>query len=198
MVALGKGKKVNGMPSASLLFWQNDRMQRLGQVDAHCVATAALTPLNLLLAEESLRAFVMLLSGHFQGFCRDLYAECAQLLVNNVPPGLQGTIQVQCTADLRINRNNPTIDTLRKDFERFASTLDFGANPANGPRVTHLGHLNKWRNAVAHQKATAPAGIPPLILANVQAWLVSCDGLANWLDGIMYDTMRKILGITPW
>ena len=44
------------------------------------------------------------------------------------------------------------------DFERFAFTLDFDVDPANGPRVTHLGHLKEWRNAIAHQKAGTSAG----------------------------------------
>ena len=101
---------------------------------------------------------------------------------------------MQFAAELRINSNNPTIETLRKDFGRFAFQLDFGNDPANGPRVTHLGHLNKWRNAVAHQKASAPAGIPPLSLVDVQAWWGSCDGLATWLEGIMYNRVAKI----PW
>jgi hypothetical protein len=36
-------------------------------------------PLNPALLDENLRAYVLLLSAHFQGFCRDLYTECAQM-----------------------------------------------------------------------------------------------------------------------
>ena len=185
------------MPSASLLRWQNDRRSRLAEVDAHCAA-AALAPPRPLLAEESLRAYAMLLSGHFQGFCRDLYAECAQIFAAHVPAGLQAAVQMQFIAELKLNTSNPTVETIRKDFERFAFTLDFRADPANGPRVTHLGEMNKWRNAIAHQKATAPPGVPPLALGGVQAWRLSCDGLAAWLDGIMYNELRGILGVAPW
>src|SRR4051794_17336964 len=102
------------MPSASLQQWQHDRTPRLAQVETHCVASAALVPPNALLAEESLRGYVMLLSGHFQGFCRDLYTECAQLLVARVPPGIQGPVQKQFFAELKINSNNPTVETIRK------------------------------------------------------------------------------------
>ena len=186
------------MPSASLLRWQKDRQLRLAEVDAHCAAAATLRPPNPLLAEESLRGYVMLLSGHFQGFCRNLYTECAQLCALRVPLALQATVQVQFSAALCLNTNNPNVDTIRKDFDRFAFSLDFAAEPANGPRVTHLGHLNKWRNAIAHQAASAPGGVPPLTLAAVQGWRVSCDGLAVWLDAILYNKMSHVLGVAPW
>jgi hypothetical protein len=186
------------VPSVSLQNWQTNRRLRLAEIDAHCAAAALLAPANPLLAEESLRAFAVLLSGHFQGFCRDLYSECAQIVASRVPVALQGTVQAQFSTELKINSNNPTVETIRKDFERFAFTLDFSADPANGPRVTQLGHLNKWRNAVAHQKPTAPAGVPALTLAAVQSWRAACDGLAVWLDGIMYNELNIILGAAPW
>jgi len=173
-------------------------MQRLAAVEAHCLATGALAPPNPLLAEESLRASVMILSGHFQGFCRDLYLECGTVFSASIAAGLQGIIQMQFAAELKLNSSNPTIETIRKDFERFAFTLDFNADPANAPRVTNLGHLNKWRNTVAHQKVVVPAGVPPLTLAAVQDWRVSCDELATWLDGVMYNELLTILGTAPW
>jgi hypothetical protein len=151
--------------SIALQHWQNERKARLNEIEAHCTTAAALVPANVLLAEESLRGYVMLLSGHFQGFCRDLYTECAQVVTLRVPPALLATISMQFFAELKLNSNNPTVDTIRKDFQRFAIALDFTTDPANAPRVTHLGHLNKWRNAVAHQKPGAPAGIPPLTLS---------------------------------
>lgn len=140
----------------------------------------------------------MLLSGHFQGLCRDLYTECAQVFASKLPAALQATAQAQFSAELKLNSGNPTVETIRKDYERFAFLLDFAADPANGPRVTDLGHLNKWRNAAAHRKASAPAGVPPLTLAAVQSWRASCDGLAGWLDGIMYAELLRILGAAPW
>ncbi len=186
------------MPSASLLHWQTDRMPRLAAVDAHCVATAVLASPDPVLAEESLRAYVMLLSGHFQGFCRDLYTECAQVCAAAVPISLFATVQTQFVTALRLDSSNPNVETLRRDFERFAITLNFDAEPANALRVTHLGHLNRWRNTVAHQAANAPAGVPPLTLAAVQGWRVSCADLATWLDGIMYNELQRILGTVPW
>jgi hypothetical protein len=173
-------------------------MPRLAEIEAHCAVVHGLAIPNRLLAEESLAGYVLLLSGHFQGFCRDLYTECCQVVTAGIPTALQATVQLQFSAELKLNSNNPTIETIRKDFERFAVILDFQNDPLNAPRVTHLGHLNKWRNNVAHKKATSPVGIPALTLAAVHDWSRSCDGLATWLDAIMYRELQQILGVTPW
>jgi hypothetical protein len=202
------------MPSAAFTRWQTDRMARLGHMDAHCAALFAPPPAippgsaappalpgPPPLAEESLQGYVMLLSGHFQGFCRDLYTECAQICAAIVPTGLRGTFQAQFAAELKLNTGNPTVENIRKDFERFGFLLDLAsADQANPVRVTHLGHLNYWRNAVAHQKATpAPLGVPAvLILADIQAWRASCNGLATSLDDIMHSELHRILRVAPW
>lgn len=186
------------MPSAALTRWTNERMPRLTEVDRHCAAVHALAAPNAFLAEESLSGYVILLSGHFQGFCRDLYTECSQILAATLPIPLQATIQAQFSAELKLNSNNPTVETIRKDFERFAFTLDIHADPLNALHVTHFGHLNKWRNAAAHKKANPPVGVPPLTLAAVQGWRNSCDGLAKWFDAIMYKELRRIIGTVPW
>jgi hypothetical protein len=110
-------------------------------------------------------------------------------------------MQAQFAAELKLNSGNPTLENIRKDFERFGFLLNLaGAAPANAILVTHLGHLNYWRNAVAHQHAAPPAtGIPAVLtLALVQTWLTSCDGLATSLDDIMGRELFRILGVAPW
>jgi hypothetical protein len=173
------------MPSAALLLWQNDRNPRLAQVDAQCDAVLLLAPPNPTLAEESLRGYTMHLSAHFQGFCRDLYTECSQILAAAVPARLQPTVQRQFSAKLELNKGNPTVQAIKEDYGRFDFTLDFDVDPANALRVTHLDHLNRWRNVAAHQKRTFPPGVP-LDLPGLRAWRTSCDGLATWLDATMY------------
>ena len=91
-----------------------------------------------------------------------------------------------------------TTDRMPRLFERFGFTLDFRSDAANLPRLTYLGHLNIWRNNVAHKKARPPTGVPPLTIAAVQNWRRSCDGLATWLDAIMYQELQRILGAAPW
>jgi hypothetical protein len=63
------------MPSVALQYWQNERLPRLGEVEAQLMASRSLAPPNPHLSEENVRGYVVLLSAHFQGFCRDLFTE---------------------------------------------------------------------------------------------------------------------------
>jgi len=173
-------------------------MPNLDEVDAQCTATLALAPPNPRLFDENLRGYVLLLSAHFQGFCRDLYTECSQIIVSKVRPTLQVLMQDQFTAHRALEHGNPNVKNIREDFERFGFTLDLGAAGAAGPlHVTHLGELNKWRNIAAHHGLpTAAAG--PLTLPRLQAWRASCDDLATSLDQIMYNRLRAVLRREPW
>ena len=185
------------MPSASLLLWQNDRMPRLQQIDFHCAASLAAATLNAHLIDESLRGYVVLLSAHFQGLCRDLYTEAAQVIVTKVRPSLQKLIQDQFTAHRKLDRGNPTKDNLKMDFKRFGFTLELRVDPANVPRLDDLSALNKWRNVAAHQGTTLPIGVP-LDLPSLRSWRTSCDGLAASLDAILYNQLRRIPRRAPW
>lgn len=186
------------MPSNALLRWQTDRVPRLSAVEAQCAATLAVVPPTTL-ADENLRGFVVLLSAHFQGFCRDLYSESSQVIAAAVPPTVQPIAQRQFAAALRLAHNNPTLDTLKADFGRFGFDLPTELNAVAVPPIelNHLALLSRWRNDVAHHGVTAPPG-GPLSPAMVRSWQQSCDALATALDGIMYNQLRAALGAPPW
>lgn len=190
------------MPSAALTVWQNDRMPRLAEVDAHCATVQGAAPPNLTFLDETLRGFVLHLSAHFQGFCRDLYTECSQVWVAAIPVGLQATAQAQFSAQLALEKGNPSYDNITRDFNRFGFLLDLQAAtvPMGAQRLTELRHLNEWRNKAAHQGTKPLAeGVPPaLTLPIVQGWRTSCDGLATALDGIMHAELLRIIGAPPW
>ena len=59
-------------------------MPRLTEVDTQCAASLVLVPPNPHLVDENLRGYVVLLERHFQGFCRDLYTEAAQIIASKV------------------------------------------------------------------------------------------------------------------
>ncbi len=185
------------MPSTSLLQWQNDRMPWLQQFDLQCASSVVAVPANAHLIDENLRGYVVLLSAHFQGFCRDLCTEAAQVLASKVRSALGLLIQEQFAFHRKLDHGNPTHDHLKEDFKRFGFKLDLASDPANLPRLNHLSALNQWRNVAAHQGTTTPAGIP-LNLPSLQAWRISCDGLATSLDDIVYNQFRRILKRSPW
>lgn len=189
------------MPSAALSRWQNDRTLRLSEVEAHCFAVLALEPPNPIFLDETLRGFVLHLSAHFQGFCRDLYAECSQVWIAAIPTGLQVIAQRQSTAQLALRLGNPTYENIKRDFNRFGIDLNLQAVSSFGPRfVTDLSHMNDWRNRAAHQDTTPIRGGVPsaLTLPIVQSWRRSCDSLAASLDAIMRAELLVSMGIAPW
>ena len=164
------------MPSASFTCWQNDRVPRLNEVEAHCTAVLALVPPKPTFLEETLRGFVLHLSAHFQGFCRDLYTECSQISIAAIPVGLKATAQAQFSAQLALEKGNPSHDNIKRDCNRFGFLLNLQAAHSLGPQhVTDLGHLNDWRNRAAHQ-GTQPlgGGVPVMLtLPIVQGWRAS-------------------------
>jgi hypothetical protein len=185
------------MPSVSLQLWLTDRMLSLQEIDTQFATSLALAPPNPRLSEENLRGFIVLLSAHFQGFCRDLYTECAQIVAATLPFSVQVVAQTQFTASLALDRGNPNRNSIQRDFDRFGIPLDLnGADPANHARLIDLGNLNEWRNIVAHHNAVPPGGVPSR--ADLQRWWNSCNGLATSLDGIMYHQLQRILGNAPW
>lgn len=173
-------------------------MARLNDVETHCTSVVAIVPPNPTFIDETLRGFVLHLSAHFQGFCRELYMECTQICVGTMPAGLQATAQLQFLAHLAIERGNPTHVNLRRDFDRFGFSLNL--HTANPRWVTQLEHLSQWRNKAAHQaiKPVASGAPANLTLPIVQGWKTSCDGLATSLDGIMQKELLRIIGINPW
>jgi hypothetical protein len=180
------------MPSASLQYWLNDRLLRLNEIETQCAASQALVPPNLRLSEENLRGYIVLLSAHFQGFCRDLYTESAQIIGQRVRATLRILFQSQFATNRALDHGNPNLQNLKRDYERFGFELDLAdADPANPARLQGLAELNKWRNIAAHHGTVPPAGLPSL--AELQRWRNSCDGLAASLDGIMYKELRWIL-----
>jgi len=140
-----------------------------------------------------------LLSAHFQGFCRDLYAEAAQVITFRVRQSLQVLVQDQFVAHCGLDHKNATLDTLAGDFNRFGLDLrrELAADPADQIRRQHLAALNLWRNVAAHWGRVAHDR-RAVDLASDSDWQQSCDGLATVLDGIVYNRLRKLLRRKPW
>jgi hypothetical protein len=188
------------MPSKALSEWQAGRMARLNEIEAQCAATLVAVPPNPDLADENLRGYVMLLSAHFQGFCRDLYSECVQVIAGTIPPSLAALVQVQCQTARELDGANPRYATLRKDFDRFGLdlTAKLATDPANALRVTRLDHLNAWRNYAAHRKSAPPRIGGPFDLPTVRVWKDACDELAKEPDRVMYNELLAVIGAPPW
>ena len=189
------------MPSAALTSWQQGRAARLLRIDQHCREVDTLVPPDPEFLDETLRGYVLHLSAHFQGFCRDLYTESSQFVISSIPAGLQQAIQTQCNSQLALEKSNPSYDNIRKDFFRFQIELNLRAVHPNGDRdLTDLNHLNNWRNRAAHQATTSlPPGTPlALNLTLIQKWAAACSSLANSMDSVVRMKLFDLVGTYPW
>lgn len=184
------------MPSVALARWHAERLPQVRAIEAEVAAALARTPPDPVLTDELRRASIVLLSAHVQGFCRDLYREAVNVVVQKVRVGLRLAVQAQFTSSYALGHGNPTLANVQKDFGRFGFALPVAADPANGVRLQHLAELNRWRNLVAHGEDLPPAGLPTP--AVVRGWAVSCDGLAAALDRLVYNALRKLLRRSPW
>jgi hypothetical protein len=185
-------------PSQALQQWNTTRRSKLDKVEARCVWAIGLVPADPEMVAEHLRAYVTLLSAHFQGFCRDLYTEASFKVVARIrQAGLRPIVQAQFAAGLKLDKVNPTLDALSEDFGRFG-IADLRAAIGTGPPAdTHKGRLktmNGCRNKCAHGEPV----IPELLLPNIRDWRNSCDWLASRLNAVVYDKLRVAFRGAPW
>jgi hypothetical protein len=187
------------MPSAALLKWQTDRLPNLIHVDTQCAASVAAIPANAALVEENYRGYVLLLAAHFQGFCRDLHTECAQIIASKVRASLEILFQSQFSARRELDRANASAKSIIEDFSRFGFAMKAQLDGMAGAAVLKkdLHDLNEWRNAAAHHNTTLPAG-RPLSVPLIQGWRNSCNSLATALDSILYTQLKARLRREPW
>jgi len=187
------------MPSAALLKWQNVRLPSLANVDTQCVASVAAVPPNFALIDENYRGYILLLAAHFQGFCRDLHTECAQIVASKVRASLEILFQSQFSARRELDRGNANVKSIIEDFNRFGFNMKTQLNGIVGATAlkADLHALNEWRNAAAHHNTILPAG-GPLTVPLIQSWRNSCNSLATALDKILYIQVKARLRRQPW
>jgi hypothetical protein len=193
------------MPSLSLQRWFAERAVALDNIESAHRSVRGSGPGARAATLQINQAYTVLLSGQFQGFCRDLHSECADLFVLPVAdPDLRDMLRDNLTFGRKIDRGNPNPGNLGSDFERFNLsfwTLVEAHRPQNLARKVALVEMNDWRNAIAHHDFTAAmlkAGRPQLTWAQVQAWRKACDGLARSFDDVLRNHLQTLTGAVPW
>jgi hypothetical protein len=191
------------MPSAAYRTWRTVRAVALDDVEAAHTAVRGAAPVRQLARLQLNRAYVLLLSAEFQGFCRDLHTEASDHILVQVPGPIRGVVQIQFLFNRALDRGNPSPGNLGNDFGRFdlsfwpaLTTLD-GRTP---DRRRLLDEMNDWRNAIAHHDYDAGrlGGTLSLRLSQVRRWRRNCDRLGRLFEAVLADRLRVITGHTPW
>ncbi len=188
------------MPSIALTRWRTIRLPRLAELEAQVRAVRAAKPVKKAAAEEIARAYVLMLSGHFQGFCRELYSEAADALVSQLEKarkGLAAVFKLQVAAQLKLDHGNPTWENIRFDFERFGLDLrvEFNSVPRAGALLQSLSQMNRTRNAVAHDDRDVADVVP---ITDAIAWRDTCSALVEVLEGAVFRKLKQVLRAAPW
>ncbi len=185
-------------PSQALKQWDTTRRSRLDKVEGQCIWATSLVPADPDMVAEHLRAYVTLLSAHFQGFRRDLYSEASLKVVARIKrAGLRPIVQAQFATGLKLEKMNPTLDVLTDDFGRFGIADLRAAIGTVPPADTHKGRL-KALNACRNKCAHGEPAIPELLLPNIQDWRGSCNWLAVRLNTVVYDRLWVAFRRAPW
>jgi len=139
-------------------------------------------------AQQINHAYAVLLASQFQGFCRDLHTESANLIASAVQPAVLRTVMLdRLIQGRKLDSENPNPGNIGEDFLRFGVRFwpevsrDDRRNPA---RQALLAELNQWRNAIARQDFTR-IGSPSLRLQQVSRWRAACQGLAQSFDAVL-------------
>ena len=191
------------MPSKSLEQWRTVRLAELDELEAAHRGIGGSGRGRRYATQQINYAYAVLLSAQFQGFCRDLHAECADHFVQSLSPGplkralLNGLVQ-----NRKLDRGNPSPSHIGADYNKFE--LGFWPevklrSPRNGDAQTRLELLNEWRNAIAHQDfASAKFGQGALHLKTIRQWRKACDRLAGEFDEVMRLHLNTVNGASPW
>ena len=194
------------MPSASLIRWQTERGAELDEIEAAHRAIGGSGRGRRFATQQINHAYAVLLSSQFQGFCRDLYAECLDTLVPSLQPSmLQPALRLFLERDLKLMFGNPTPGNIGADFGRIG--IDFWPeiqviDAQSRLRQQKIEDMNRWRNAIAHQDfrkvASVSGSIPALQVGVVRDWRRACDRLAKNSDRVCGAYLTHVIAVAPW
>jgi hypothetical protein len=189
------------VPSKSLQRWLKTRLAELDEVEEVHVKVGGTGRGRRYATQQVNQAYVMLLSSHFQGFCRDLHSEAVDHLVNAAKPdGLGPVLRLNLLQGRKLDKGNANPGNIGNDFNRL--NVEFwrrvrAHDQRNAERQDKLEILvNGWRNAIAHQDFGNVEG--SLTLQKVRSWRKACEALARSFDHVVREHVTNVVGNAPW
>ncbi len=149
------------------------------------------------------QSYLVMLSSHFQQFCRDLHSEAVDHMLRGLDPALLPIFLSALTSDRKLDRGNPTPGNLGSDFGRLGMTFWPDVNVLhrhNAARAKRLELMGHWRNAIAHQDFAGNArhlgGRTEITLADVRQFRRTCEALALGFDRAVLSHIKTVAGAT--
>lgn len=198
------------MPSKALKNWQRSLIKQLDPlrtIHADLTGRRSGRPRT---TQQVVDAYIILLSGLFQQYCRDVYQEAVDEVVAAVAiPRLHPVLYKNFQWSLELGSKNAQPSSLGSDFGRLG--MDFWArlrsrDSRSRTRQNKLESLNVWRNAVAHQDFVRnddfnkKAGKTRRTLAYAEDWRAALTALASDIDAAMSAHLVWLLSLPslPW
>lgn len=191
------------MPSLSLKHWTETAALALDGMEAAHRAIAATAKGRRHAAQQLNQSYLMLLSSHFQQFCRGLHFEAVRHLTSGIEPVLRDLIESALIVGRKLDQGNPNPGNLGSDFGtlgmKFWPMLRLKYNGVE-ERQARLAKMTFWRNAIAHRDFTSTThahelgGRTEITLQEVRAFRSNCDRLARYFDAAVLDYVKKIVG----
>jgi hypothetical protein len=191
------------MPSASYRHWRTTRAVVLDDIESAHAAVGGSGRVRRVALQQVTRAYAVLLSAEFRGFCRDLHDECIEAVKAAVAGPLQPIMDREFALSRFLDRGNPTPGNIGSDFNRLGLSFwpsVLAAEPHSGAWQHTLDLLNAWRNAIAHNDydPTKLGRTIVLRVAQVREWRQTCSRLARVFDRVLRQHLIAITGVVPW
>ena len=107
------------MASKPLRDWAKARAAQLDEIRAAHTAVGGSSSGRRYATQQINQAYLVMLSGQFQGFCRDLHSEAADVIAGSITPSLlQPVFRARLTEGRKLDSGNPTPGNLGSDFGR--------------------------------------------------------------------------------
>jgi hypothetical protein len=204
--------------SFALQAWQGTRSGQLDELSLAHSAVGGAGPGRRYATRQLNHAYVVAIASQFQGFCRDLHSECADVVANAIhSAGASDSMNSTAIADIaltaltrnrQLDRGNASPSSVGADFKSFDIDIWDAAkqfDSRTGIRSRRLDQLNIWRNAIAHQdfdftrhQLEVLAGTTRLGLDEVRAFRSCCNQLAVTFDTTLAHHLESIVGGRPW
>src|SRR5437660_5923238 len=107
-------------PSVSLKKWTEGRSKNLDELNKAHAKVGGTKRGRRYSTGQLNHSLVLAIAAQFQGFCKDLHRDAAQLIAAEAGANLKALVLAGLTHGRALDRANPNARTLRDDFSRLS------------------------------------------------------------------------------